>query len=122
MKKQPIERFSIAEINRLRDDTDWERVDALTDEEIEAAAKEDADAEMLPADWVDRAELAMSTEGKERVTIRLDRGIVEYFKSQGGGYQSRINAVLRAYVFEKRQASIRRARRRAGSPKERTHR
>jgi uncharacterized protein (DUF4415 family) len=35
---------------------------------------------------------------KERVTVRLDHDIVDWLKAQGRGYQTRINAILRAYV------------------------
>ena len=37
-------------------------------------------------------------EAAQPVTMRLDRSVVDFFKKQGPGYQSRINAVLRAYV------------------------
>ena len=41
--------------------------------------------------------------GKERITIRLDRDILEYFRGQveragGGNYQTAINKVLRDYL------------------------
>jgi len=32
------------------------------------------------------------------VTIRLDRQVLDWFKTQGRGYQTRINALLRAYM------------------------
>jgi uncharacterized protein (DUF4415 family) len=35
---------------------------------------------------------------KEVVTIRLDGEVLDYFRSQGDGYQTRINAVLRDFV------------------------
>ena len=35
---------------------------------------------------------------KKQVTLRLDPDILEFFRSQGRGYQSRINAVLRKYM------------------------
>ena len=35
---------------------------------------------------------------KAAVTIRLDRQVLEWFKAQGRGYQTRINALLRAYM------------------------
>jgi uncharacterized protein (DUF4415 family) len=43
--------------------------------------------------------------GKTRITIRLDEGVVEWFKQQvhaagGGNYQTLINAVLRGYIEE----------------------
>ena len=35
---------------------------------------------------------------KQAVSIRLDSDILDWFKSQGKGYQSTINNVLRTYV------------------------
>ncbi|MGC1398673.1 BrnA antitoxin family protein [Candidatus Binatus sp.] len=35
---------------------------------------------------------------KQDIHIRLDRDILEWFKAHGRGYQTRINAVLRAFV------------------------
>lgn len=35
---------------------------------------------------------------KVHISLRLDEDIVNYFKEEGSGYQSRINAVLKAYV------------------------
>lgn len=75
--------------------TDWARLDAMTDEEITAAASSDPDAQPLPDDeewW--KARLVA---GKAQVTIRLDQDILNWFKAQGPGYQTRINAVLRQY-------------------------
>ena len=33
----------------------------------------------------------------QQLTLRLDADVLEWLKSQGKGYQSRINAILRAY-------------------------
>ncbi|MEO8326916.1 MAG: BrnA antitoxin family protein, partial [Nitrospirota bacterium] len=33
-----------------------------------------------------------------QITVRLDADILEWFKTQGRGYQTRMNAVLRSYV------------------------
>jgi uncharacterized protein (DUF4415 family) len=38
---------------------------------------------------------------KQQLTLRLDADVVDWFKSQGEGYQSRINAALRAHVGRK---------------------
>ncbi len=35
---------------------------------------------------------------KKQLTLRLDEEIVDFFKTEGDGYQTRINALLRAYV------------------------
>ena len=37
-------------------------------------------------------------EGKTLLSLRVDEDIVAYFRKQGKGYQSRMNAVLRAFV------------------------
>ena len=34
---------------------------------------------------------------KALVSLRVDQDVLEWFKSQGAGYQTRINAVLRAF-------------------------
>ena len=37
---------------------------------------------------------------KKAITIRLDSDVLEYFKTQGKGYQSKINKILRDFVFK----------------------
>src|SRR5690606_22837961 len=98
MRKKRTERYSAQDVEAMQSRTNWERVDGLSDEEIEAATAGDPDAEPLPADWLDTAELIVPGGEKERITIRIDRDVAEYFRRQGAGYQTRINAVLRAYV------------------------
>lgn len=83
--------------------TDWKRVDALTGPRIDEAARADPDA--LPTDaafWRD-AKLVMP-ERKVPVSLRIDRDVVDWFKSYGRGYQSRINAVLRSYMNARKKA------------------
>ncbi|GAB3367619.1 BrnA antitoxin family protein [Massilia sp. G4R7] len=41
---------------------------------------------------------------KQIVTIRLDVDMLEWFKSAGPGYQTRINQVLREYMEAQRAA------------------
>jgi uncharacterized protein (DUF4415 family) len=38
------------------------------------------------------------SEPKAQVTLRIDREVLDYFKSGGTGYQTRINDVLRSFV------------------------
>jgi len=35
--------------------------------------------------------------GKTSISLRVDAAVLEWFKAQGPGYQTRINAVLRAF-------------------------
>ncbi len=44
------------------------------------------------------ARIVHPADPKLQLTIRFDADVVEWFKSRGKGYQSRMNAVLRAYV------------------------
>jgi uncharacterized protein (DUF4415 family) len=46
-------------------------------------------------------------EPKTSVTLRIDREIIEWFKSEGKGYQTRMNAVLKAYVKAQKERSRR---------------
>jgi len=83
--------------------TDWARVDALTDEEIDAAIAADPDAApSLDAEWFKKARIVLP-EPKVAVSIRLDREVLDWFKRQGPRYQTRMNAVLRAYVNAQRK-------------------
>jgi len=43
---------------------------------------------------------------KKQLTIRVDADVLDWMKGQGKGYQSRINAVLRAY-YEAHQGQAR---------------
>jgi uncharacterized protein (DUF4415 family) len=73
--------------------TDWARVDALTDEEIEAAVRDDPDAAPIVDEaWFASAKLVMP---QQRVSLELDRDVLEHFRKHPG-YQTRINAILRA--------------------------
>ena len=35
---------------------------------------------------------------KSLLSIRIDSDVIEWFRAQGAGYQSRMNALLRAYM------------------------
>ena len=37
---------------------------------------------------------------KQRISLRVDREVVEWFKSRGPGYQTRINWILRRVMIE----------------------
>jgi uncharacterized protein (DUF4415 family) len=78
--------------------TNWPRLKRLTDREIERAVASDPDAAPIAtADWFHQARLS-EPRRKEAVSIRLDEDLIAWFKRRGRGYQTRINAVLRAYV------------------------
>lgn len=35
---------------------------------------------------------------KAQLTLRMDQDVIDFFKSQGRGYQTRISQLLRAYM------------------------
>ena len=84
--------------------TDWARVKALTDEEVEEAARSDPDAQPTDDEFWKDAELVMPRT-KRSVSIRLDPDVLDWFKEQGRGYQTRMNAVLRSYMNANREQS-----------------
>jgi uncharacterized protein (DUF4415 family) len=84
-------------IARGEDKTNWARVDAMTEEEIERKGLEQLAEDGQPADWYLNA-VAVRPEPKRLISLRLDPDVVEWFRAQGPGYQTRINDVLKAYV------------------------
>ena len=83
-------------------ETDWARVDAMSEEELEAAIAADPDDPGNdPSYWEDAR--PVWPRRKERVTVRLDADMLEWFRKQGRGYQTRINAILRGYYEAHKQ-------------------
>jgi uncharacterized protein (DUF4415 family) len=90
--------------SRRRGKTDWVRVGAISDHEIEKAVNADPDAApILDKEWFRTAKLVLP-ERKVPISLRMDREVVEWFKAHGRRYQSRMNAVLKAYVQAHRKA------------------
>lgn len=70
----------------------------------EAAEAEFSDPYNIPPDFWSEGEVEPGP-NKIEIHIRLDSEIVDWFKQRGRGYQSRINAVLRAYVNAQKERS-----------------
>lgn len=84
-KKSTIARYSLSEVETRRS-------------RGEDSTRSDApEAEPLPRDFWQSAHIVIPS-GKTSVHLRLDRDIVDWFKSHGKGHLTRMNAVLRAYV------------------------
>ena len=78
---------------------------ALTTQELMDMPDEDIDCSDIPElgdDFWANAEVRMP--GKTGVYIKLDTDMLEWMKSQGKGYQTRINAILRSYYEAKKSA------------------
>ena len=76
--------------------TDWARVDAMKDDEIDLSDSPEIEPEMFARAVVRKG--LKPVQRKEQLTLRIDGDVLEWFKKQGQGYQTRINALLRAYM------------------------
>lgn len=79
---------------KKKSQTDWPRVDALNDEDIDYS-----DIPELGEEFWKKAHVVFPAR-KKVLTIRLDEDVLEWFKSKGKGYQSKINAVLKAFITQ----------------------
>ncbi len=76
--------------------TDWRRLDRMSPAAIRQGILADADAHPTDAAFWKNAKVVMPTP-KTIVTMRLDTDLLRWFRQQRG-YQTRINAILRAYM------------------------
>ncbi len=81
MKKKNITKLSMAEVMKSKGKT---RNDAPP-------------GPPLPDDFWKNAKVVYPDGPKEATTIRFDADLLAWFKDQGKGYQTRMNAVLRSY-------------------------
>ena len=75
--------------------TDWDRVDRMRDEGIDFSDLPEISPEMF-ARAIIRKGLKPATR-KSQITLRIDSDVLEWFRARGSGYQSQMNAILRAY-------------------------
>jgi uncharacterized protein (DUF4415 family) len=80
------------------DQTDWKRIDAMKDEDIDLSDIPEITPEMF-AHAVRRRNFRVIPR-KKQLTLRVDSDVVDWYKKQGPGYQTRINSLLRAYMKE----------------------
>jgi uncharacterized protein (DUF4415 family) len=79
--------------NTIRESrTDWNRLKEMSDSDIDYS-----DVPKLDKSFFKHAQVRMPKR-KQSVSLRLDPDVLDWFKHKGQGYQTRINAVLRAYV------------------------
>jgi uncharacterized protein (DUF4415 family) len=76
--------------------TDNKRAKAFTDAELTANAESDPDNPILDEAFWEQAR-RMEPQCKKQVTLRIDADVLDWFKKQGKGYQTTINAILKAY-------------------------
>lgn len=97
MNEDTMTRMSLAEAIRRKGEgqTNWERLRR----EQAAGLEPEADADEGEFDW-SQAKVAMPP-SKQAISVRIDKDVLDFFKAEGRGYQTRINAVLRSYMEAK---------------------
>ena len=94
MKKSRSSKKSGAELKRLR---------TMKDEDIDFSDIPEATPEMFARGVVRHG--LKPVDPKELLILHLDRDVVEWYRKQGRGYHTRINALLRAHMQEKSRTS-----------------
>ncbi len=98
MNKENITTITLEDAIRRKGEgkTDWERLRR----EEEAGIEPERDPDEGEFDW-SRAQVIMPRP-KQAISVRLDADVLAFFRAQGRGYQTRINAVLRSYMEARR--------------------
>lgn len=76
--------------------TDWEKLENMTDKEIDFSDVDEITPELFAQAIVRRG--LKPVPKKEQITLRVDSDVLRWFKKQGKGYQTKINDLLRAYM------------------------
>ena len=98
MPRSKIIRYTTEELKEMerrgQTRTDWKRVKAMKDKDIVI----DDDAPEITAEQWAKAVVTDRRPPKKNITLRIDPEIIDWFKAKGKGYQTRMNAVLRAFI------------------------
>jgi uncharacterized protein (DUF4415 family) len=95
-KPQNVKRKS----SSTKSKTDWARLESKPSEAEPTAEHPEASLKHIVRGIVRRGLEPLPT--KSSISLRVDRDVLEWFKAQGPGYQTKINTVLRAF----RDASV----------------
>ncbi len=105
-KKSNTARYTATELTAMRrtgvSRTNWQKLDAMSETELAASIAADPDDVHEDLDWTQAVKGI--PERKLAIKLRIDAGIVRWFRASGKGYQTRMNNVLRAYVDSREKA------------------
>ena len=103
-KEANIKTYTATELKFLRanggDMSNWEKIESMTDEELEEIIANDPD-EQLIVDWSKTEAVFPEKKG----SVILDADVIQYFKNLGKEYQAQINNVLRSYILNQQLQS-----------------
>jgi uncharacterized protein (DUF4415 family) len=69
----------------------------------ETETRADAPVFSLEADFWENARVVMPPSGKSSIHLRVDTDVLEWFRAEGRGHLTRMNAVLRSFMEAKKQ-------------------
>ena len=84
------------EFTSSKSQTDWQRLDAMSDQDMDLSDCPEITPEMFAKALVRQG--LSNPKTKAQLTLRIDSDVLEWFKSQGHGYQTQINTLLRQYM------------------------
>lgn len=93
--------FSAEELDKRRKAGQGKTDREMSQEEASRRRALDVEAPRPYPGWEDTITVGLP-ERKQQITLRLDATVVRWFRKQGKGYQSLMNAVLKGYVDHQR--------------------
>ena len=84
----------------MKSKTDWARLESGAVDAKPTPGHPEADVRNIVRGLVRKGVKPLPS--KASISLRVDQDVLEWFKAQGSGYQTRINTVLRAF----RDASV----------------
>ena len=76
--------------------TDWKSLKAMKERDIDLSDSPELAPELFARAIVRRG--LRPVVRKAQLTLRLDQDVLEWFRNQGRGYQTKMNSLLRAYM------------------------
>jgi len=109
MSASALVRRTSGELKKMKSRTDWTRIEREVSAVLEPDLSQPEDKEATAAEFSaavtkKRAGRPVSATHKTPLSLRLSDDVVEFFKSTGKGWQTRINEALREYVKEHHSA------------------
>lgn len=84
------------EVTMQQSQTDWKAVETMQDKDINLSDLPEVSPEKFSQAIVRKG--LKPVQKKSQITLRIDADVLNWFKAQGKGYQTNINALLKAYM------------------------
>lgn len=92
-------RLTDGQLRKMETKTDFKRLDAMTDRDIARQIADNPDAAPEFTDELfERVEMLVAEPKREQIALKVESDVLAFFRASGPKYQTRMNAVLRAYM------------------------